>query len=117
MSSLVAFDVNMILVFHARCRDAFTITVPRSGGCLHYDRPLKFVHAIIDGSYVAVEKMPDATELFTDIENFRVFDFLCFLVSFKIFTFQSRSNAEYRVPVTNYEENLLQDIANQVVQH
>ena len=107
----------MILVFHARCRDAFTTMVPRSGGCSHYDRPLKFVHSTIDGSYVAVEKMPDATELFTDNENFRVFYFLCFLVSFKIFTLQSCSNAEYRVPVTNDEGNLLQDIANQVVQH
>jgi hypothetical protein len=64
---------------------------------------------------MAVEKMSDATEL-RDNENFRVFDFLCFLVYFKILTLQSRSNTEYRVPVTNEEENLLQDIANQVVQ-
>jgi len=63
---------------------------------------------------MAVEKMPDATELFTDNENFRVFDFLCFLIYFKILTLQSRSSAEYRVPVTS---DLLQDIANQVVQH
>jgi len=66
---------------------------------------------------MAVEKMPDATELFTDNENFRVFDFLCFLVCFKILSLQSRSNAEYRVRVTNDEGNLVQDVANQVVQH
>jgi hypothetical protein len=49
---------------------------------------------------MAVEKMPDATELFTENENFRVFDFLCFLVYFIILMLRSRSNAEYRVPVT-----------------
>jgi hypothetical protein len=67
-------------------------------------------------AYMSVEKMPDATELFTDHESFRDFDFLCFLVHFKILTLQSCINAEYRVPVAKDEGNLLQDIANQIVE-
>ena len=63
---------------------------------------------------MAVEKMPDFLQT---MKIFRLFDFLCFLVCFKVLTLQSRSNAECRVPVTNDEGNLLQDIANQVVQH
>jgi hypothetical protein len=64
--------VNIIRVLHARCRNTFTTTAPRSGGCFHYDRPLKFVHTIIDGSCMhgCVEGMPHATELSSYVRTY-----------------------------------------------